>query len=73
MNEWDTEGIVEIKSHGYPDDFEYSSSGDVHRFHDKNLPEGPEMLAFSSELKMLLNKYFPVGKIPCLYDFDKEQ
>jgi len=71
MNESDTEGIIEIRSEGFPDEFEFSGAGDVLRFNDKNLPEGPEMLAMCHEIKGILMKYFPPSKMPSLYDMSE--
>ena len=70
MNEFDQEGIIEIRSNGYPESFEFSRCGDIHRFNDKNIPEGPEMLAMCSEITQVLQKYFTVEDMPKLYDME---
>jgi hypothetical protein len=71
MNAFDAEGMTEIISTGFPDDFEYSSAGDVHRLHKANIRTEPEMLAFCDEIRILLNKYFPMGYLPCLHDVEE--
>lgn len=71
MNEFDHEGIIEIRSNGYPDEFVYSGAGDVMRFNDKNIPDGPEMLAMCDEIKRVIQKYFPIEKMPKLYDLNE--
>jgi len=72
MNESDDEGIIEIRSHGYPDEFMYSGAGTIMRFEDKNLPEGPEMLAMCDEIKRVIQKYFPVGEMNNLYEMEEK-
>lgn len=70
MNETDSDGIIEIRSSGYPDDFIYSGAGDVMRFEDKHLPEGPEMLAMCDEIKRVIQKYFPIEGMNKLYEME---
>ena len=73
VNPSDNEGIVEISSRGYPDNFAYSSAGDMHRFQKDTISTEPEMLALCDEIKILMQKYFPIGEMPCLNDFDESE
>lgn len=73
VNPSDKEGIIEINSKGYPDSFEYSRAGDMHRFQKENIRTEPEMLALCDEITILMQKYFPIGEMPCLNDFDESE
>ena len=72
MNKWDETGLIEIRSTGYPDGFEYSGAGDVHRLYKDNIRTEPEMLAMCDEIKIIMQKYFPIGELPCLNEMEEK-
>jgi hypothetical protein len=66
MSDRDTQGIFQLKSNGFPDNLEISSSGDCWVIPEGRTYDRSDMLAFCSELKQLCDKYFPVGEMPSL-------
>ena len=58
VSEDDTEGIIEITSEAWPDTFKYSNCGSFHAFQGEHIEEDVNMMAFGSELAILLRKYF---------------
>ena len=69
ISEHDTEGIVEINSESWPDTFQYSNCGPVHSFQGEHIEEDVNMMAFGSELAILLRKYF--SDVPPLHTPNK--